>query len=213
MAKQQGAVGGTVLAGDAPQLGGLGTGVIQATDQVVDGRAAGIDQQQHRGHGCELVPWGLEKVLPGFCGPIEIGKLGRVDGKRAQLGPREPQQGDAQGRRMLEFVGLAGGIGAHDPAPHTAQPVLGLQLALQQGQQALQVAGVAGGGKHQGQIGWAAPLQLLGNGVHGPLQRGFRGKGSAAPGGLGTGALQKRQPARQGKGSHGLTLSPAGGRG
>ena len=43
MAKQQGAMGGTVLAGDAPQLGGLGTGVIQATDQVVDGRAAGID--------------------------------------------------------------------------------------------------------------------------------------------------------------------------
>jgi hypothetical protein len=69
--KQQGAMAGTVLAGDTANLRRLWTGVIQATDQIVDAGAAGIDQQQHRGAGGS---WSTEQGAPGIGWAVEIGK-------------------------------------------------------------------------------------------------------------------------------------------
>ena len=65
--QQQRAMRCTVLAGDAAQLDGLGIGVIQATDQVIDALAAGIHQQKH---GVGHVGRDTHGGMPGLGGSI-----------------------------------------------------------------------------------------------------------------------------------------------
>ena len=85
ISKQQGAMAGTVWAGDAANFRRPWTGVIQATDQIVDPGAAGIHQQQHRGAGsC----WRIEQVAPGISRAVEVGKGVGINRKRVELGAR-----------------------------------------------------------------------------------------------------------------------------
>ena len=93
---------------------------------------------------------------------------------------------------------------ASHAAAKAAQPVAGLELLAQQGQQAGQVAGEAGGDEHQRQVGLSGPRQLAHHPVDGPLQRGIAGQSGATPGD----GLARRHPGEGGETSHGRTLSP-----
>ena len=205
-AVEQGAVGGAVLASDAPHLEGVRHGVIQAADQVVDRPAGGIHQQQHRG-GVAAARGGrgaeAQGHPPGLGRPIQIGHGGGVDREGMEDRVREAQQQHAQGGLPFELVGLLL-AGSHHATTTAAKPMLRLQLLAEQRQQPRQIAGKAAVGKHQSQIGAARSGQLPRHRIHRPLQRHIPGQGAAAPGATITG-----EPGKGRKG-HGRNLSPAG---
>ena len=118
--EQQRAMAGVVLAGDATHLGRLGIGVIKATDQVVDRRAARVDEQQHR-----LRPLGLSAhpVDPVLAGAIQIRQSTGFELEQLQVAARQVEQADADAGLMLELMGLALWIGAHHAAAGAADPV------------------------------------------------------------------------------------------
>ena len=67
--EEQRAVAGAVLAGDAAHLHGRGIGVVESADQIVDPRAAGIHEQQHRVAAAWLGP---HPLLPLVAGAVEV---------------------------------------------------------------------------------------------------------------------------------------------
>ncbi len=145
--QQQGAVVGAVLSSDASDLVGVGVGVVEPADQVIDGVAGGIDEQQHR----VSIGWiDACPVRPVLAGSIEIGELIGLEPEHLDLRVREFQQGEADARLVFQFMGLALGVSAHHPTTAAADPVFACNGCAQQWQHPLQVAGIGAGAEHQG---------------------------------------------------------------
>ena len=166
---------GAVLAGDATDLHGVGVGVVEPADQVVDRGAAGIHQQQH---GVALQRIATHPVNPLLAGAIQVGKPARFKPEGLQGAARQADRCQADRRLTLQFMGGSIRVGADHAATGAAEPVARWNRLPQQRQQPLQVAGVGGGAEHQGQIrpgavassGQAAAAQLGRQFGHGALE-------------------------------------------
>ena len=146
IAQQQRAVVRAVVPRDPAQLGHGWIGVVQTTDQVVNDAVGGIKPQQHPSAGLGVR---THSLLPRLGRTIEVGQLVGIERKAGDLRARQFQQRDAQAAPLLQFQGLVAGIGAHHAAAAGTQPVVRLQLLLQQGQQAGQITGKAAAAKDQ----------------------------------------------------------------
>ena len=155
VALQQRAVGSRMGRGDPSEACNGREGVVHAADEVVDVAAGRIDQHHQRPESAGLQ---AEPALPGFVRAIGVGERLRVDGKGLQRGPRQCQEGDAERRSLFQLPGLVVGVGSDDAAPDAPQPLLCVQVALQERQQPGEVAGEMAGDKDKGQIG-GSPTQ------------------------------------------------------
>ena len=133
-AEQQRAMGGAVLAGDAADLHGVGVGVVEPADQVVDRWAAGVHQQQHR---VTVLGIGPHPVDPLLAGAIEIGQAAGLEPEGLKAAAGQAEQADADARLMFQLVGGAVGIGADDATTGAAEPVARRNRLAQQRQQPL----------------------------------------------------------------------------
>ena len=146
---------GAVLPGDAAHLGGGWIGVVEAADQIVDRRAAGIHEQQHRVGAFGV---GSQPVHPLLAGTVEVRQAAGFEVEGLQPAARQVEQGDADRRLVLQLMGLTLRVGAHHAAAGAANPVAAGDRLLEQRHQPLQIAGVGGGAEHQGQIGLLSVL-------------------------------------------------------
>ena len=102
-----------------------------------------------------------------------------IERKAVDLRARQFQQRDAEAAPLLQFQGLVAGIGAHHAAAAGTQPMIRLQLLLQQRQQARQITGKAAAAKDQRQVRLAHALEAASHLIDGLLQGGLRGEGRA----------------------------------
>ena len=169
---------GVVRDGDAAHFGDARVGVIQSADQIIDGIAAGIEQQQHRTAVGRVHP---DPLLPVQGGSIKIGELRAVQFEAADFSPWKVEQADAECGTAFNLMGFARGCRAHDATTKASEPVSGAQSLLQQRQQAREIACEVTRDEHQCQIRFSR-AQNTGHFPRSLLKRSLAGEGVSASG-------------------------------